>query len=238
MSDSLPSSLVSVIVPVYNGAAYLAEAIESARQQTYTPLEIIVIDDGSTDASVEIAGRFAEVRCVSQAHGGISAARNRGLELAYGDFFALLDADDLWLADKLMLQMRALENNPHWGMVFGQVQEFISPEVPAEIARTIRIHAELRPGLVPSALLIRREAFSRVGPFATQWKVGEFADWMLRANEAGVTWSMLPEPVVRRRIHTSNNGIRERQAFQQYTHLIKASLDRRRAAPQDDAPPD
>ena len=227
MSDS---PLVSVIMPVYNGATYLGEALESAANQTYASIEMIVIDDGSTDASLEIAGEFAKVRGVSQAHGGISAARNRGFELARGDFLALLDADDLWLADKLALQMRALEANPQWGMVFGQVEEFISPELPAELRRTVRLHAEMRPGVIPSALLVRREAVQRIGLFESQWQVGEFADWMLRASEAGVTWGILPELLVRRRIHTTNNSIRERPALTQYTRLIKASLDRRRAA--------
>ncbi|HZQ07510.1 MAG TPA: glycosyltransferase family A protein [Anaerolineae bacterium] len=224
------AALISVIVPVYNGANYLAEALESAQQQTYAPLELIVIDDGSTDASFEMAGRLAAVRRVQQAHSGISAARNRGIELARGDFFAFLDADDVWLAEKLTLQMRALEANPDLGMVFGHVQEFLSPELPAEIANTLRCEPESKPGVIPSTLLVRREAFQRIGAFETQWDVGEFASWMLHASEARVAWSILPDLVARRRIHTANNGIRQRHAFNQYARLIKASLDRRRAA--------
>lgn len=126
--------------------------------------------------------------------------------------------------------MRALEANPDLGMVFGHVQEFLSPELPAEIANTLRCEPESKPGVVPSTLLVRREAFQRIGAFETQWNVGEFASWMLRASEARVAWSILPDLIARRRIHTANNGIRQRQAFNQYARLIKASLDRRRAA--------
>src|SRR3954453_22774254 len=92
---------VSVIVPVYNGAAYLPEAIGSALAQTVRPLEIVVVDDGSTDDSGRIAQQYELVRYVWQANAGISAARNRGIEAAQGDVLALLDADDVWLPDKL-----------------------------------------------------------------------------------------------------------------------------------------
>jgi hypothetical protein len=119
-------------------------------------------------------------------------------------------------------------------MVFGYVAEFISPELPAEIKNTLRCEQDPKPGVIPSAICVRREAFHRIGAFETQWQVGEFASWMLRAHEGGVPWTTLPDLIVRRRVHMTNNGHRQRHAFKQYAQLIKGSLDRRRAAGRED----
>jgi len=90
------NSLISVIIPVYNGERYLAEAIESALGQHYRPIEIILVDDGSTDRSAEVAKQVSQsIRYLYQAHGGAGAARNAGVDLAPGEFLAFLDPDDL-----------------------------------------------------------------------------------------------------------------------------------------------
>lgn len=94
--------LVSVIIPVYNGERYLRTAIESVLAQNVCPIEIIVVDDGSTDASQTVAREFMPmVQVITQSNRGASVARNRGVALAHGEILAFLDADDLWLADKL-----------------------------------------------------------------------------------------------------------------------------------------
>src|SRR5262249_26420702 len=121
--------LVSVLMPVYNREAYLAGAIESILAQTYRPLEIIVVDDGSTDASAAIAQRYAEVRYAYQPHAGIAAARNRTLSLARGEYLAFLDSDDLWEPSTLDRQMAVMLSAPELGMLFGHVIEFVSPEL-------------------------------------------------------------------------------------------------------------
>lgn len=100
---------VSVIIPVYNGERFLAEAIRSALDQTLSPAEIIVIDDGSTDASAEVARGFGPpVRVLAQANLGPAAARNLGVAHAAGDLLAFLDADDLWMPEKLAYQVQFL----------------------------------------------------------------------------------------------------------------------------------
>src|SRR5438552_10684660 len=101
--------LVSVIMPVYNGERYLAAAIRSVLAQTYTAAEVIVVDDGSTDDSAEIVHKFGTaVRYESQLHrGSPDASRNRGVELARGEYLAFLDQDDLWTNNKLELQVAA-----------------------------------------------------------------------------------------------------------------------------------
>src|SRR3954451_23570366 len=104
--------LVSVIIPVHNGAKYLRAALESVFAQTYSPFEVIVVDDGSVDESGVIAQSFNDVRYIHQANQGVAAARNNGIGAARGEFLAFLDQDDLWTTEKLKLQMGYLMKDP------------------------------------------------------------------------------------------------------------------------------
>ena len=150
---------VSAIIPVFNGERYLAHALESILAQTYRPLEILVVDDGSTDRSAEVAHRFGPaIRYIYQANAGAGAARNRGIALSTGDFVAFLDQDDLWAPDKLACQMDVLRADAPVGMVFGLVQQFYSPEWEG---RRSALHAPASP--VPGYLPIRA-ADPQAGP--------------------------------------------------------------------------
>jgi glycosyltransferase involved in cell wall biosynthesis len=223
--------LISVMIGVYNGAPYLAEAIESVLAQTYEPIELIVVDDGSDDGSGDIAESFgARVHVVRQSRGGNGAARNTAVARANGGHFAFLDADDRFMPRKLERQMEVLRDDPGVDVVFGHVREFISPELPPEVAVRLRPPAAESPWQAPNLMLIRRGAFQRVGLFSTSLRVGVTVDWYARALETGLKMFMLPEVVLERRLHTENNGLREQDARSQYLHVLKASLDRRRAA--------
>ena len=226
------SPLVSVIIPVYNYDRYLAEAIESVLSQTYQHLEVIVVDDGSTDRSAEVAKSFAArgVRYCHQVHAGIGLARNMGVELAQGDFLAFLDADDRWPLEKIERQVRAFDNDPALEMVFGQVVQLHNgPEWEAGVKENKLPAAGMVPGMVPGTMLIKLAAFFRVGKFKGDLKVGEFIDWYARAVELQIHSLILPDLLLWRRIHDSNQGIRERQSVTDYARVLKASLDRRRA---------
>lgn len=221
--------LISVIIPVYNCERYLAEAVESVLAQTYRPIEVIVVDDGSTDGSADIAKRFgSSVRYTLQPHSGAGAARNRGIAVARGSFLAFLDSDDLWVEDKLTRQMAAFERHPDVDIVSGHVRQFHSPELSEHIMEKIRCPDALIPGYVVGAMLIKRDAFSRVGPFETNWQVGEVMSWYLRATELELRIMMLPVCVYMRRLHENNKGITKRQFITQRVQILKASLDRRR----------
>jgi glycosyltransferase involved in cell wall biosynthesis len=219
--------LVSTLMPVYNRERYLAEAIESMLAQSYRPLEIVVVDDGSTDGSAAIARGYPEVRYERQPHRGIAAARNRALALAQGAYFAFLDSDDLWEPGQLAVQMEVLKNRPALDQLFGHVVEFISPELDAETAAMIVCTGEPRPSQAVGAI-ISSDAFRRVGPFRSHGQVGEFIDWQLRANELGLQTLTLSQVVYRRRLHASNTGIAHRGSRLDYVRILKASLDRRR----------
>jgi len=225
-----PGSLVSVIIPVYNYDRYLGEAVESALNQTYRNLEVIVVDDGSTDRSAEVANSFAGrgVRYCHQVHAGIGPARNKGVELARGEFIAFLDADDRWPLEKLERQLKAFEDDPELEMVFGQALQLQNG--PAWEAGINNKNPEgLVAGMVPGTMLIKRDAFARVGQFQDGLKVGEFIDWYARAVELKLRSLVMPDLFLWRRIHDSNQGIRERQSVSDYVRVLKAKLDRRRA---------
>ncbi|MGH7801949.1 MAG: glycosyltransferase family 2 protein [Thermodesulfobacteriota bacterium] len=220
--------LVSVIIPVYNGVRYLADAIESVLAQTYRPAEVIVVDDGSTDGSANIAKVYTSVRYYFQPNKGVGAARNSGVDLARGAFFAFLDADDIWIKDKLYSQMETFNADTTLDMVFGQVEQFLSPELDENKKSTTNYSGEIIPGYIAGTLLIKRESFFRAGYFATNWRVGEFIDWYTKAIEQGLKSCTIPGVVMKRRIHNDNTVLRERNSRTDYVRILKASLDRRR----------
>jgi glycosyltransferase involved in cell wall biosynthesis len=227
--------LVSVMIGVYNGERYLGEAIESVLAQTHSPFELIVVDDGSEDGSGAIAASYApHVRCIRQERGGMAASRNRAIREASGDFFAFLDADDRFPPDKLERQLAVFDAEPGLDVVYGHVTEFLSPDLDEEARALLREPTHDVPWPTPNLMLVRREAFLRVGPFSTELKVGIGVDWYARASELGLKSAVPPIVVLERRLHADNNGIRERQFKPQYLHVLKAALDRRRLAVNED----
>ena len=220
--------LVSVIIPVYNGERFLAAAIESVLTQSYCPLELIVIDDGSTDGSATIAKSYQPLRYFFQPHGGLPAALNSGIEAAQGSFFAFLDADDLWMENKLALQMSLFDKHPDVDIVFGHHQRFYNRDSGADPTREAGAGTEILPAPLKAAMLIRRDSFFRVGLFDTTLRMGDFVDWYIRASEIKLRILMPPDVVLKRRIHDDHMSIRNRYAATDYVRIVKASLDRQR----------
>ncbi|HEU4837332.1 MAG TPA: glycosyltransferase family A protein [Pyrinomonadaceae bacterium] len=228
----MKDQLVSVIIPVYNYERYLAEAIESVLNQTHRQLEVIVVDDGSTDRSGEVAKSFADrgVQYCRQVHAGIGPTRNKGVELARGEFLAFLDADDRWPLEKIERQLNAFESDQTLEMVFGYALQLQNgPEWEAGVKDYKPSVAGMVPGMVPGTMLVKRDTFVRVGLFKGGLKVGEFIDWYSRAVELNVRSLILPELLLWRRIHDSNQGVRERQSVSDYARVLKAKLDRARS---------
>jgi len=220
---------ISVIIPVYNGERYLSQAIESVLAQTLPPLEIIVVDDGSTDASVAVAERYAKrVRIDRQENSGAASARNRGIDLARGSLLAFLDADDLWTPDKLRLQAGALEEDPGPAIVLGKVKQFISPDVAGDAGLHLRAELETMPAYLIGAMLIRKDDFKTVGMLDEGLQLGEYIEWFNRAVDLGLRHKVLDRVVLKRRIHTSNQGIYKRPHVKDYLSIVKSALDRRR----------
>ena len=221
---------ISVIIPVFNTERYLAEAIESVLMQAVKPLEIIVVNDGSTDESQKVASTFKNDICyLLQENKGASATRNLGINLAKGSLLAFLDADDVWTAHKLELQLKTLEDDPELDMVFGNVEQFISPELYAENRNRLRSELKIMPGYHVGTMLIKKSSFQQVGPFNENLQLAEFIDWFSRAEDMKLHYKMLPEVVMKRRIHTNNQGLYKLQHRKEYASVLKAALVRRRA---------
>jgi len=222
-------SLVSVIIPAHNSQRYIVAALESVLAQKHRPLEIVVVDDGSTDSTVQIVRGFApEIRLIEQEQRGHPAARNAGICVAAGAFLGFLDHDDLWSQDKLECQLASFEGTPALDLVFGHIQNFFSPEMPPEERARISVPLQPVPGLLQGAMLARRAVFDRVGLFSEQRQIGDFLDWYGRSMLAGMNMEMLPETVVYRRIHASNYQRTHAHQRREYLFAVKDLLDRRR----------
>jgi glycosyltransferase involved in cell wall biosynthesis len=221
--------LISVIIPVYNCDRYLNAAIQSVLQQTYAVSEIIVANDGSTDGSADVARQYPQVTLIEQPNQGLSSIRNFGVQHAKEEFIAFLDADDLWEQNKLARQMQTFQEHPELDLLFALVQQFISPELDPAQQSQIYCPTEPMAGVFPTTMVARRRVFEQVGSFNCDLVLGEFIDWFSRTQEANCLAFTLPETLAHRRIHTSNTGIQQHQARQDYVHVVKAALDRRRA---------
>jgi glycosyltransferase involved in cell wall biosynthesis len=205
---------VAAVIPVYNGAAFVAEAIESVLAQTHAVAECIVVDDGSTDATPEVVGRFrAPVRVIRQANAGVAAARNGGAGDASAAYVAFLDADDAWLPEKVERQIAAAQALPSPGLVVCELELFDD----ATGAVTGRAAMEPGPGTLldmvlfegvqtascSSTALLERALFDALGGF--DLRLSQSADWdfLARSLLAGPVVSV-PEPLVRYRMHGAN----------------------------------
>ena len=228
MSATTP--LVSVVIPVFNGEAHLAETIESVCGQTYRSVQVIVVDDGSTDASAAVAASYASsnICLVQQPNRGTGAARNAGIEQARGELLAHLDADDVWLPRHLERLVEALANAPNAEIACGLIVEFVSPELSEDERRRVRAPRGPLPGHVLPAMLIRRSAHDRVGAFETSGSAGQDLVWLLRAKDLGLRMTEVPQLLVRRRLHASNKGRQHPELARQRCRILKEALDRRR----------
>ena len=221
----------SVLIPCYNAARYLAEALESVFSQGVALHEVIVLDDGSTDETERVVAAFGErVGYHRQPHAGIAPARNQALELSSGDPVAFLDADDAWPAGSLDARLSALEADESLEYVYGEVEQFVSPDLPEEWAR-LHGAADLTasPARLAGAMLVRRRAYIRVGGFNETLRLGEMVDWVARADDRGVCNRCLSQLVLRRRLHTTNTGLTQQGSRGDYLAVARAALARRRS---------
>ncbi|MFO0745543.1 MAG: glycosyltransferase family A protein [Myxococcota bacterium] len=224
---------ISVIIPAKDAERYLGAAIASIVAQAPSDgaavAEIIVVDDGSSDATAAVARAASPlVHVVTQPASGIGAARNAGVRASDGDWLAFLDADDLWEPDKLALQVTALAAAPD-SIVLGQVEEFTSPELgDAEKARLLPKPGRL-PGWLAGAMLLARSTFEAVGPFDAGLAVGETIAWFAAARARATPTVVLDALVLRRRLHGANYTLTQREVrAADYVALAKQMLDRKR----------
>jgi glycosyltransferase involved in cell wall biosynthesis len=227
MSSAAPA--VTVILPVYNGARYLRYAGESVLDQGHPAVEILVVDDGSTDDSPDVLrGLTGAMRTIRQENRGPAAARNHGIRLARTEVLAFVDADDLWPAGKLERQLPLLAADPSVDLVMGYTQPMRMLSPGGDIAA---LEPVLSPRLTLSvgASLFRRSAFERFGLFDESLRTGEDLDWLLRAREAGARIELVNAVTLLYRENPGSLTHGKDPAQLAFFRVLKRSLERRRA---------
>jgi glycosyltransferase involved in cell wall biosynthesis len=220
--------LVSVVVPVFNGERFLREAVQSVLAQKYSPLEIIIVDDGSTDGTATVARSFSEpVRYLRQANKGPAAARNRAIEHAKGSLIAFADADDIWPADKLELQLPYLIGDPAIEIVMGRIQQ-------VSLSKTIDGQTQAEKFAEPAfsvnlgSAVIRKSVFERIGLFDETMRYSEDVDWFMRTREGGAAIVTIDAVTLFYRQHEENMTRGKSTSELNVLKALKRSLDRRR----------
>jgi glycosyltransferase involved in cell wall biosynthesis len=191
---------ISVIVPAFNASASLREALGSVFAQTLLPSEVIVVDDGSTDATADIAAAFdPSVQVIVQRRSGAARARNAGLRAVTGDYVAWLDADDVWHPEKLSLQSTILTCDGALAGCFGAYRTLAPLDLATAGEAAFACPAAAPCEISPATALIKRRAFAEVGPLDESLPSFELAEWLARARRYGLRFESHPEVVAERR---------------------------------------
>ena len=221
---------ISVIISAYNAEDTIADTLASVLAQTVPPDEIIVVDDGSTDQTAQVATAVSgSIRVVRQSNRGSAAALNAGLKLATGDVFGFVDADDLWERDKLATQARVLAERSELDGVAGYMSTFLCPTNDVETNKRYRLPDSPEPGWILGAMLLRRHCFERCDCFAENLSVGFYIDWYDRARIAGLVFGMIPNLVLRRRIRPGSLSHRSHKRDEAMVEMARRAIERRRA---------
>jgi glycosyltransferase involved in cell wall biosynthesis len=199
---------LSVVMTVRDGERYLAEALDSILGQRVRPAEVVVVDDGSTDGTPAVLDRYrGRCQVLRQAPAGQAVGLNRAVAATTGGVLAFLDADDVWPADSLAVRLARLTADDQPELVSGLVEQFVSPELPDEVRRSLRFDPTPSRAQQIGTLLVRRDAFERVGPFDESLPSAASIDWISRARAAELRMAFVDVVVVRRRLHQTNMGV-------------------------------
>lgn len=225
--------LVSVIIPSYNSGEYITETINSILKQSYKNIEIIVVDDGSTDRTARILQNYIKnnnIKYILQENRGVSRARNTGIASSKGGIVALCDADDVWVENKLELQV-PLFNNQDVALVYGGTEVFGDDiDIDMDHSKAFKrggIFDDLMRGnfICTSSTLIRKEVIKKVGGFDEKLKFVEDLDLWLRITSKYKA-DFTPERVVKYRIHSGNTSSNYVQQYQVEVDVVKRACSR------------
>ena len=228
MSSAEP--LVSAVIPAHDCERYVGEAIESVLAQTYPRIELVVVDNASGDGTSGVIQGFGDrAKLVYEGRPGIGPARNAGVRASHGEYVAFLDCDDLWEPRKTEIQLAAFADDPRPDLVMGHVKQFASPDLDPAVAAELRIPEDPQPGVFTGAVLVRRDALDRVGPWREEVQVSDGLELFLAVRRLGLREVMLPEVVTLRRVHGRNTSILRRDRWGEWAQVLKREIDERRA---------
>lgn len=224
--------LISVIIPVFNAEKYLPDSLESIKEQNYEPLEIIVIDDGSTDNTANIVNNCSEkVKYIYQENSGPATARNTGIKISQGDYISFLDADDLWLTNTLKIQLDFLHKFPESKIVLGKTQffQYNSNKLFWENIGKPRFFLNL------GSAIYHKSVFTEVGLLDEKLTYSEDIDWFNRAREKQINIVKHQEIVLYYRQHENNMTKNKNTQELALLKVLKSSLSRRRQSEKTDS---
>jgi glycosyltransferase involved in cell wall biosynthesis len=229
-ADNGECSPVSVILIVLNGQPLIAEALDSVFQSAIKPTEILVVDGGSTDRTVEIAQSFPLVRVIHQTSAGRASATNEGIAQAQGEFIAFISHDDLWAPGKLDRQIAYMRRNPNVLYTVAMVQHVLTPGATIPPGFRGELLERPFPGVLPETLVARKRIFALLGGFDPQFPVAWDTDWFARARDARVEMALLPDVLLYKRIHAANTSLTEPRLNELLLRAMRRSVARKRAA--------
>lgn len=219
--------LVSAVIPTYNNAALVGDGVASALAQTHQPIEVIVVDDGSTDNTLDRLQRFgSEVRIIQQEHAGPAVARNAGIRAASGEYVAFLDADDLWLPEKVARCVALLEANANAGVAYTGVRIFEmdtgSRYLLDQYAKSGHLARDLFMecrGVNTSTLVVRKKCLAAVGGFDEEFFRAQDWDLMIRLAEQ-FEYAHEPDALTERRLHTQSLSVTHAHLYKKFNLLV------------------
>ena len=224
--------VVSVIMPLHNGQAFLAEALASVLGQVEADFEVILVDDGSSDGTRRIAEyherKHPSVRLLSQGNAGVTVARNRGVAVARGEYLAFLDQDDRWRPEALATHLCAFGLEPALAYTVAHQRCFLEPGGDCPDWFRLQPLGEPLPAFLPGGLMVRRSVFAELGGFDPRYPISSDADWFARARDAGLPMRLLPDVTLERRIHRANQSSQAAVIHRELFQLLRASIDRKR----------
>ena len=221
-------ALVNVILPLYNGRDFVAVAIRSVLAQTYTPFELLVIDDGSVDGGMEVVPRDPRIRYFRQDNAGVAAARNLGIRESDGELITFIDQDDIWVPEKLQIQVAFLQEHPEIDYVIARQKIRLAPGVSRPAWLKPEHLEESRTGFLPGTLMVRRKVFDDFGLFNPSLRSGSDSDWFFRVKDQGVPMQIMDQIVLLRNIHRNNHSHDTGTATRDLLNAVRQSIIRRR----------
>jgi glycosyltransferase involved in cell wall biosynthesis len=193
--------LISTVIICRNARLFIEACVESIRQQTEKTGEIIAVDGHSEDGTAEWLLQQPDVITLRQMGNGIGNARNVGIQAAKGTYISFLDADDVWLPEKLAQQQLCLQHGPDLQAVTGNLVKSNDAETNKWVAMT------------PGGFLFRRDVFEQFGLFSEQWLIASDHEWLIRAIRKGLRYQTLPDTVLIKGMHVSNISVLQKKRY-------------------------
>ena len=228
--------LVSVIMIVRNGEKYLAQALESVLAQDYRPIEILVVDGRSTDATADIARSYQGVRYILQETLGISNAYNLGIECSGGDFIAFLSHDDLWTPNKLSIQVGTMRSRPEIQYTVAKALFFLESGCQCPPGFRAELIGQERTAWIMETLVARRSVFDAVGGLDPAYKTAEDVDWFARAKDAGIPMAEIDQVLLHKRVHDENVSVNAPDNTRLLLQAMKRKIERKRSSKHEKEP--